>query len=153
VATPSYAYLSGSGYFNEVVGFTGGVTAQGSAGSTDAAYLYGSTTGGDTFIGSSAAAPTTSSLGGSGFYNWVIGFGSVSAYGQGPNDVAYLYDSANGDTFSGSGSMADLYGVGYGIALDSFAQVIAYGVAGATNNLSLAAINYLFSDVGTWTPV
>jgi hypothetical protein len=43
-------------------------------------------------------------------------------------------------------------GPAYGIDAESFARVVAHGAAGAKNHLHLAAIDYLFTELGTWTP-
>src|SRR5207247_3814803 len=139
VATPAYAALSGAGFSVAAGGFAGGVTAQGLAGQNDIAYLYGSAGGGDTLVGT----PAASYLAGAGFLNRALGFGTVWGFGQGPNDLAYLYDSPGGDTFTGAGNLASLPGTGYAIDVQSFARVIAYGVAGAGHHLALGATNFL----------
>ena len=53
-ATSSYAYLSGSGFSNEAVGFRS-VSAY-STGGGDQAYLYGTMTSADTFVQSGSLA-------------------------------------------------------------------------------------------------
>jgi hypothetical protein len=143
VATPRYAYLRSSGNLNRVLGFQQS-TAYASAGNSDSAYLYGSA-GNDTLVGT----PTSTALTAAGVFSQASGFASVVVIGGGGSGVALLSDGPSGGTFVGQGNSALLYGAGYGIWVDGFGQVTAYGSTGI-NHKYVGAINYLFNTVGMW---
>ena len=90
-------------YFHHVIG-----TA---ANSSDVGYLYGSTGGGDTFVGAGSHYANGSSDGhvsydslsnGSAFLNEIFNFSLVLGVANGPNDSAFLYDDTPGTFFVGS---------------------------------------------------
>ena len=67
------------------------------------------------------------------------------------SDVATLTDSAIGALYSGSGSTGALSASSYSISISQFGTVNLIGAAGATNQLSVGAINYTLHKIGTWT--
>jgi len=73
VATDSYAFLRGSGFYNQASGFRWVYGY--STGGSDQAYLYGTGTAADTFVQSGPIAY----LYGNAFFDLVNGFGFVYA--------------------------------------------------------------------------
>jgi DNA-binding beta-propeller fold protein YncE len=122
VGTPSYAYLHGSGYFNQANGF--GVALAVGAGGSDTAYLYDSP-GNDAFVGT----PAYSYLNGPGFFNQANGFSVVVGNATaGGTDTAYLYGSAaGGNVFVGTPSYSYLYGTGFFNQANGFQVVVGNG--------------------------
>jgi hypothetical protein len=127
VATPTYAFQSGTGYRDQLNGF-GQVTAVSFYGGDDIAYLYGN----DTFI----ATPSTASLIGTGYFNSVDGFRAVTAISAG-GGAAYLYDSAGNDVFIATPTYAYLSGAGFVNEAYGFRGVTAVSVAGGQDSAFL----------------
>ena len=121
-------------------------------GSTDVAYLYGST-GNDEFKGD----PNTSRLYGTGFYNRALYFDVVYADGvSGPNDMAILYDSAAADSlFARNDFNPDLVRLSFGgtakkIEVKLFDDVTAHGNKGGGNTEDRQdPLNFTLDDT-TW---
>ncbi len=99
-STSEFGFDSQAIYFHHVIG-----TA---ANATDVGYMYGSTGGGDAFVGngshyangSSDGYASYASLSNSGaFLNEVYNFSLVLAVANGPNDTASLYDDTPGTFF------------------------------------------------------
>jgi hypothetical protein len=117
VATPSYSYLYGGGFFDQAQGFQ---TVMGNSGGPgDSAYLYD--TAGGTFVATSTYAYVT----GAGQTEQANGFHSVYGY-SGGGDGAYLYGTMTAaDTYVNGGGYAYLYGDAFFILEAGFASVWA----------------------------
>jgi hypothetical protein len=144
VATPTYAYMAGTGYLVVATGY-GRVSGYSTAGH-DVAFLFDSP-GDDLFRGT----PTTSFLAGTGFLNAATGFFRVFAFaGAGGNDLAEVYDGPGDDVFQGQGPDALLFGPGYWLLARNFSTVRAFATAGGNDQLFLGAVDYAFGQYGTW---
>jgi predicted outer membrane repeat protein len=127
VGAPTYAYVSGAGFLEQVGGF-GNVTAF-AGGSGARAYLFDAP-GDDIFV----ATPTFAYLYGSGFFNEASGFAHVTAYATaGKTDSAYLFDSPGDDVFVATPNFAYLYGTGYFNEVSGFDRVVANSRAGGND--------------------
>jgi len=109
--------------------------AYGYNGGTDTAYLHG-TAGNDTFKFYGNAAPMygrlTAKIAGGALYDRMAkAFDNVYAYGEGSgSDLAYLYDSAGDDTFTGKPDEGRLSGPGYLAVAKAFDEVHAQASSG-----------------------
>jgi hypothetical protein len=86
------------------------VYAYSTRGGADAAVLTGAAAGGNRFTGYPTYATLTDTT--SSFYHYASGFRTVKAYGSEADtsgDRAYVYDSADNDTFYGRGNYGQLY--------------------------------------------
>jgi hypothetical protein len=131
VGRPTYAYLYGSGFFEQADGF-GVVLAVAQAGGRDTAYLYDAP-GNDVFVGT----PTYAYLSGPGFFNQADGFAVVVGTAGAGTDTAYLYDSPGDDVFVGTPAYSFLYGNGYFNQVDGFQVVVATSTAGGNDQAFL----------------
>jgi hypothetical protein len=133
VATPSYAYLRGVGFYEQASGFPV-VVALSSAGGRDAAYLYDSADN-DSFV----ATPSYAYLDGQGFYNQASGFKTVVGNSSaGGSDSAELYDPGpGGSAFVGAPSYAYLSGGGTMQEATGFRWVLGIAAAGAGDTATL----------------
>jgi hypothetical protein len=140
IGTPTYAYLKGSGYLDEVVGFKAAV-GEASAGSTDTAYLYDAA-GSNTFIGT----PSYAYLTGSGYLSEAVGFKAVVGEASaGSTDTAYLYDGAGSNTLVGTAGYAYLSGSGFLTEAVGFKVVVGEAVSGGSD------VAYLYAGAGANT--
>jgi hypothetical protein len=143
VATPTDAYMTGSGYYNEAFGF-GQVEAT-ADGPDDTATFYGSSWSSNTFV----VEPTFASMGaGTSYHNVARYFGHVYAYAGTSSDAAYLYGSSwSSNTFVGTPTYAYLTATGYYNYTYGFSQVYAF--AGTSSDVA-----YLYGGnfVSTSTP-
>ncbi|MCE9557096.1 MAG: hypothetical protein K8T91_27430 [Planctomycetes bacterium] len=152
-ARPTYAYLTGTGFYNYASAFDR-VYAYATAGGTgDEAHLYDSA-GNDTF----AARPTYAYLSGAGYYNYASNFDRVNAYATagnagGTGDQAYLYDSAGADTYYGRSNYGRLTGTGFYNYVAGFQRVSALATAGGTDTRDVRVVDYVFAQSGTWENV
>src|SRR5262249_7573636 len=141
VATTVYSYLTGTGYFNQVLGYNTVYAIAHDA--TDKAFFYDS--GGNTFVSN----PSASWLSGAGFMFEAIGFGAVTAQSQSKNDVALIYDSAGNDVLGASGSIATLQSSTCFVTVSGFGNVTATRSTG-TDLQYRAQINFTLNVVGGW---
>jgi subtilisin family serine protease len=115
------------------------INAYGTA--ADAAYLYDGP-GSNEFVGTSSY----SDLQGANYFDYVAGFGSVSADAtSGSNDTAYLYDGAGDNTFVGSSNCSYLEGTNYLNYICGFQAVYANESSGSYD------VAYLFDAAGSNT--
>jgi hypothetical protein len=120
-ATPTYASISGTGFFSQATGFKNVISYSSSA--SDTAYLYGNSSGTNTFTGDLSYA----AFSGNNFFNEAIGFHKINAISSSASDVAYLNGGSGTNTFTGTSTYATLSGSGYTNEADGFHTVIAYG--------------------------
>ena len=82
--------------------------------------------------------PEHAYLGGTGFYNYVEGFGKVSVYATaGGVDKALVFDSAGDDKFVSRATSAYIEGPGYLSYMAGFDEVSAYATVGGTDTAIL----------------
>jgi len=148
VSTPTYAELSGTGFFLRVEQFdVVGVFCR--AGGDDTADVYDSA-GDDTFT----AYPTVAAMQGSGYFNGYVGFDTLRAHATGGgNDRANLYDSSGDDylddTFTAYPTVAAMQGSGYFNGYVGFDTVRAHATGGGNDRANLfdsAGDDYLVSS-------
>lgn len=137
VATPSYGWFAGAGFYNQEVGFSA-VNAFGAAGTNDTAYLYDG--GGDNvFVGT----PTYSFMTGTGYYYYSqpVGFKAVNSYAsKNAADYSYLFDNGGSNTFVATPTYSYLQGSGYFVQAVGFQSVTATSAANATD------VSYMFGN-------
>ena len=139
------AYMYNSGYLNYARGFDR-VYAYATAGGTDRAVLKDSA-GNDTLIANSVY----SMLYGNGFYNNAQGFERVDAYATGGYDTARMYDSSANDAFIGRSNYGYMRGSNYLNMARGFERMSAYSNYGGADQLSVANLDYLFANYGSWS--
>jgi hypothetical protein len=151
VATPTYAYVSGtnpSTFFDEAVGF--GTVYGYSPGGSGSGFAYLSdSTGTGTFVGTSSY----STFSGNGFANWAVGFAYVQATDNSCQDTAWLYDSPGSNAFTGSGSDANLSSSITLLDANRFKNVNAVQSQGTNDTKHIGAIDYALTFYGSWTAV
>ncbi len=138
ILSPNSGQLVSTQYAIDVDGVAS-ITVTGTA--DESAFLYDSP-GNDTFAGT----PTYAYLKGTGFYNLVSGFGTVSAYASQGNDQALFYDSPGKDRFGASPTYAWMQGPGFKNLAQGFANVAGYSSGGSD-----AAYLYDSPDKDTFT--
>ena len=145
VATPTYGYFAGTGFYNEEVGFNT-VNAYSASGTNDTAYLYDAG-GSNAYVGT----PTYSYFANYGkpgyFFNQAVGFRTVNASAiAASNDAAYLFDNGGTNTFVGTATSSSLQGTSYFNQVIGFKSVYASAGTGAkdTAYLSGAASGNVF---------
>ena len=147
VSTPTYSYMTGSGYYNEAFGFAG-VVGFSSSTSTDTAYLYDQAGAVNTFAGGTME----STLSGTGYANSAYGFANVMVFaGTGSTDSAWILDSAGSNVFDGSGDVGYLSSASSGITVEGFGIVTILDQNGDNDQKTLQSIDYTLQTVGTWT--
>ena len=116
-----------TGYTNVANNFTTVIGV--SASTSDTAYLYGPSTGSNTFV----ARPTQAYLQGSGYMNVADTFPNVLGISSSASDTAYLYGAATGsNTFVATSTYAYLQGSGYMNVANSFTTVL--GISASTSD-------------------
>ena len=130
-AYPTYATLTGTGYYNYAAGFHS-LTAHATAGGTNTAKFY-QLPWNDTFTahpGSASMGPT-SYVAGTGYQNEADGFDKVYAYATaGGFDTADLYDPWGSYTFTAYPTYATLTGTGFYNYAGGFDKVNAHRAGG-----------------------
>ena len=152
-ATPTYAQMTGNGYFNYASNFDRNyayATAGDAGGVGDRAYLYDSA-GNDTLT----ATPVWNLLRGTGYYNYVQNFDQAYVYATtdagGVGDQSFLYDSAGNDMLTATPGHSLLAGPGYSNYSENFDSMVAYATAGDAGGVGDRA--YLYDSAGNDTLV
>ncbi len=147
-ARPDSVVLAGAG-FELTADLFDKVTIRSKMGGADGAVFYDSD-GNDRFTGT----PDYSKLVGPGYYNIAYGFSQVTAYATagGTNDKADAYDGIGADLFRAVGNTFDMIGSGsdYEYTGVGFDRVTVHGDNGGSNKLEMDAIDFLFSQEGSW---
>jgi hypothetical protein len=166
VGTPTYANLTGTGYFDQVSGFPT-VVAGANVGNTERAYLYGASGGGNSFVNNFQFTPATTNESGSAYNLQAAGFQRTVASGSGAaSDTAFFYGApssfpntfgapSGANTFVGTPTYSTLTNAGIASTAAGFNTVSAYGGT-AVQNTSGADLALLFdsaaADVFLSTP-
>ena len=147
VATPTYSYMTGSGYFNEAFGFANTIGFS-SATSTDTAYLYDQAGAANTFVEEQAE----STLSGTGYTNSAYGFANVMAFAStSSSDNALLVDGVGTNNFVASGNVGYLALTGSSNTVQGFDLVTIQNQYGNNDRITLESKDYALQTVGTWT--
>ncbi|NUQ64345.1 MAG: SBBP repeat-containing protein [Pirellulales bacterium] len=154
---PTYAYITGSGFYNYAKGFDkvfAYATADDAPGVVDTAYLYDSKDADTKFYGYPAYAYIT----GAGFYHYTKGFDKVFAYATaadaaGVVDRAYLNDTPGNDHLQAASDWAKLYANDGSLDLlyqaTGFDLVRAYHTTGTDTSHVMPEVKFL-QPIGTW---
>jgi len=147
-ATYSQLNALNGDFFNFANGFDR-VYAYATSGGNDTANFYDSS-GRDFFFGSSSYSYL---LGlDSGHLNQATGFDRVYAFSNaGGVDEAHLYDSTSNDVLYGRQGYAFISTPGVLNFTSGFESVFGYSENGGTDRTDVDAVDYLFSEIGSWS--
>jgi hypothetical protein len=124
IATPQWARMTGSGYYNHARGF--GSAAADAAGGENDRVIFQDSEGNDRLV----SDPASTSMDGDGYARTATGFDRMYAVASGGEDEAVLHDSEGDDLFVGKPDWARLQGEGFVHSARGFDRVYAHASNG-----------------------
>jgi len=135
--------MQGSGFLHQANNFGTIYTYSGGGADT---VIFADSAGNDNFL----LRPDYAQMSGVGFNNFAVGFRTVVAYSTGGDDAAHILDSAGNDTLTAGRGYVGLANSALTAALYNFKRVTAYGTSGGANKVNAAAVDFVFSKIGSW---